>query len=494
MKNIYQIVGLLLIILFVSPLATQAQFDLTGESEGCKDLSKDLQKKGGEQVPVFDESNVAVNTISASALEALYHKECVLDVQARAEAKRLLDEATNATIKFINTGYRFQSADDIIDGGEGESRPFYVADPISFFQEVTDRETAVFSHAYLEANEDSPFANQLIATIEQNQTTILTYDLDEYVSDPEAFIKEGTLDEGENYWDAWDAITNNPHNSPLTSYYVINERLSVAQNKAVGRVALDLEYGDGFLSQRDDNGNIEKPSSTIRDQFVNITTQELRVLETTDEVGEIADPDKETELTEQIADEDTSIADYDVNEYGGGLNIGEDLDFDILRDGFDLTSLMNFNGIPDLQGLLEHFDVDDFGDLINSIQNLPLFGNFDPHALLEVFGLESLTDIFGADILQDLDLGTIISQSGIEDVLSQFSLSELVNAEGGMGNLLNILNQEEMLAVLDDMNINPGEIVDVPDLLEEISNNGFGVTMDDLDQNTIDRITDILGS
>lgn len=88
-------------------------------------------------------------------------------------------------------------------------------------------------------------------------------------------------------WSGWLSVSqnrqNNPYGAYLTSKGELNARITGAKNIEL----LKLDWGNGFLSMEDENGNIQTPGTLIENQLALSLGSDVRQLELADEFNEI---------------------------------------------------------------------------------------------------------------------------------------------------------------------------------------------------------------
>lgn len=248
---------------------------------------------GGSEVPTTDST-------AQTKLEAANKKESCLDAIAYTLAKQALQQVTNKTLNWVNTGF----------GGN----PFYIRDASSFLRSIEKESFKDY------INIASQTDNQIIGESVSNKLVELftgrrAPQLDRLPQTAaelkyDAFSKDFT----QGGWGGWLDVTVNNQN-PLGQFLNITEKLSKDYGEKEDQTNKELEQGNGFLSQKkcveyaqispDDSSEFNTqvtnadgspkclkyetvtPGSVIAAQTQNITNSGTRQLEAADELNEV---------------------------------------------------------------------------------------------------------------------------------------------------------------------------------------------------------------
>jgi hypothetical protein len=80
-------------------------------------------------------------------------------------------------------------------------------------------------------------------------------------------------------WDMWLAITQNDNNNPMGAYLLGQDNLNAAITEQQAIEQEKLDWGQGYHSLEDKNGNVLTPGTNIKNQTDSILTSDLRQLE-----------------------------------------------------------------------------------------------------------------------------------------------------------------------------------------------------------------------
>ena len=317
-SNTFKIASLI-IILLVTPVFLNAQLSQDNDSTECKDLEMGIQKRGGTQVPVYDESNLAVNTITAAAIEGLWIKECRLDPEVRRRAKEMLDDIIDKTIQYLNSSRTGLSP----TGEPQDGQPYFVQNIGEHLEGVAAAEATEIIEKVGDSN--APFSSDTAALLKYDEEVTPSYNLNEVDGiDVNAFLAGDVTKGG---FKAWLAYTQNPHNNPMGSYIVKKQEIQDAKKAAKSAEMAHLNWGEGTLPRRDADGKVTMPASVHRDMLTTTTNYGVTSLQNTDEVGEIGKTEGDF-IKDVVEGEDLQEIRIDSNE---GYEVG-DLDFGNLTD------------------------------------------------------------------------------------------------------------------------------------------------------------------
>lgn len=224
------------------------------------------QKTHAQFVPVGDVVNFEFHAFEQ-------FKEQGLDAVAWALAKEVINQMTADIIDWVE------------DGFDGE--PAFVQNPLRLANDIADETALVVFDEVDQVVADAPFAANISNAIKRNYVNSYLdepYDLDQYSSDPEAYLS-GDFSKGG--WDAWFATLENPNNTPVGAYLEAKTAQQNITNQAQGQEFLKLEWGDGWKSVEDEAGNTLTPGGIIEGQVEEVLSSGLNTLENADELNEV---------------------------------------------------------------------------------------------------------------------------------------------------------------------------------------------------------------
>jgi len=226
-------------------------------------------------VPTLDSLNLVQNTVTAVSTAALVKKEAILDGFGWIVTKLIISNITNSIVSWINSGFQ---------GG-----PAFVTNPQEFFVGVADQAAGAFIAGTELGFACQPFQLDIRAALNYQYSSDFTI----------ACTLSGVLQNAENFadftggnfsrggWDGWFSLTQNQNNNPYGAYTKAKAELELRISTAQGTESLKLDWGKGFLSFEDENGNIQTPGSVIESQLENVLGSGVRQLELADEFNEI---------------------------------------------------------------------------------------------------------------------------------------------------------------------------------------------------------------
>lgn len=226
-------------------------------------------------VPVFDSQNFIENSITAANTTSLTQKELVSDGVFYMAARLVIQNITDSIVRWINSGFK--------------GSPAFITNPDEFFTDVADQ----VAGNYIAGTEldflCSPFQLEIRAALNFNYSSKhkIVCRLTDAIKNVQDFAKFTSGDFSQGGWDGWFSMTQNPGNNPYGAYTAAQGELSLRITTAQGRELSVAGWGNGFLSWKDDNGNIQTPGSVINNQLEQVLGSGVRQLELADEFNEI---------------------------------------------------------------------------------------------------------------------------------------------------------------------------------------------------------------
>ncbi len=233
---------------------------------------------GFQALQLIKESISAVyDGITSGAATSLVTKEYVLDSIAWSLTNLVLQQMIQSTTQWVNSGF--------------QGSPAFVTDLEGFLTDIADRVAGDFIWGSDLQALCSPFKLDIqIALDIQYQKTrsgtnfISECRLSDIVTNMENFT-EGDFIEGG--WDGWYALTLTPENNPYGALLEAQSELSASISNAQAQETKLLEFGRGFLSFKDANGNIATPGVVIEEQLNSVLQIPQGRLEVADELNEL---------------------------------------------------------------------------------------------------------------------------------------------------------------------------------------------------------------
>ncbi len=147
-------------------------------------------------------------------------------------SKRVLEQITNSTVKWINSGF--------------DGNPAYVTDPKQYFSDIADGIAGEFIQGSELGFLCSPFQANIKLSLAQEyyEPNPFQCTLTGVVGNIENFYK----DFSQGGWDAWFSMTQNPSNNPYGAYLEAKIELDSRIANAVGLKDKELQWGGGFMS------------------------------------------------------------------------------------------------------------------------------------------------------------------------------------------------------------------------------------------------------
>ncbi len=175
-------------------------------------------------VPVND------NTVKKIA-EKQAKKENCLDGIAYSLAKNILQQVSNKTLNWVNSGF--------------DGNPLYVRDIDSYLKSIKDQKLESFLKQVPASN--PIFGNAIRSAITQQVTGYTDGRIGQTMNTPEgrayqAFQQDFTQG-------GWSALLN-PNNNPIGTYFSAADQINSTIENAQENVKSELEQGDGFLTMK----------------------------------------------------------------------------------------------------------------------------------------------------------------------------------------------------------------------------------------------------
>ncbi|MEK7505479.1 MAG: hypothetical protein AAB597_01080 [Patescibacteria group bacterium] len=295
-------------------------------------------KTAKAQLPVIDTASIAVetanvfqSTISAISDKALEVKEYVLDQLAWDLANIAIQQISQSTIRWINSGF---------EGG-----PAYVTNPEAFFADLVDNEIGAFFEGSGLGFLCSPFQAQVRLALLLNRSykykaactlTKVVKNFDDFVSgSPGSFSRGGG-------WNGWFALTTQEQNNPYGAYLLANAELDARIARRYYNEQKKQDWGRGFLSFQKCK-NVEVPYTAGYDSESVASTQTEKFCEITNP-GAVVQTELESALN--LPKDRLLIAD-EINEVLSALFT--QLSYQIITTGLSGLSQSSGSGEPSFE-------------------------------------------------------------------------------------------------------------------------------------------------
>jgi hypothetical protein len=231
----------------------------------------------GTQATVLASVNAAQSAITQrqdalnEVQSSLQFKEYVLDCTTWNASHRITEQVVADTLDFItkgNTGISW------ITGQEENS--FFLDDPVGFYKQLGD---AVSTDYINELNAELPntaYKQSLIALLEEDQKTTTVADRLTPTVDP-LFYTDFMAGGG---WQSYLEVINNPvANDPFSGYMFAKEARDARIATVANTYKTQLDYGQGFFPDTDENGKVITPPQLIKEQSNEAVSTGVRSLE-----------------------------------------------------------------------------------------------------------------------------------------------------------------------------------------------------------------------
>jgi len=234
-------------------------------------------------VPV---ANVGISIAAANqagVAQASFIRDCVEHGLALAIARTMLSQMTNDIVTWINNDFN--------------GNPLFISDPGDFLTGVGDQIAGEFIAGSDLAFLCSPFKLQVQLGLALNfgggfgfgggYGSRSACTLSSVVGNVEGFFDSNTSFEAGGGWAAWFALTQNNYNNPYGAYLEASSELQARVAAAQNNKVLELNWGNGFLSSRDENGVIKTPGTIIAGTLqkqLDIPVEQLGVADDLDKI------------------------------------------------------------------------------------------------------------------------------------------------------------------------------------------------------------------
>ena len=234
-----------------------------------------FSRRAEAQMIVNDPPNTIQNSITAANSASQLNKELYLDPLFYGIARIAIQGITDSVVRWINSGF--------------QGSPAFVTDPGQFFTGIADEVAGTFIAGTELGFLCEPFQLDIRAALNFNysQRYRSSCTLTDVIRNVENFtdFTKGNFSAGG--WDGWISMTQNPNNNPYGAYVKAEEELAIRLRTAQGQELQLLQWGNGFLSWKDENGKIQTPGSVIESQLSNVLGSGIDQLELADEFNEI---------------------------------------------------------------------------------------------------------------------------------------------------------------------------------------------------------------
>ncbi len=296
MKKNSIIIGLIIILaLSAFPLETRADaIDTIGGAIGGDDDFVPIKNPAWEEKEIGDGGGGDIIGALGKAIPGL---EDVVNIACGgwdsclvAAAKVAIDQITNSTLDWINSGF--------------EGNPTYVTEPGKFFGNIADGVAGEFLQGSDLGFLCSPFQNSIRISLAQNYNSSHGYGESRFqctVSEAWGNIEDwygGNFKEGG--WKTWLAVSQNPSNNPYGAYLEAKVELDSRIAEDIGINEKMLEWGSGFLGAAEciksdpetgeciERGPISTPGTLVEGQLEKLLGSNVSQLELADEFDELS--------------------------------------------------------------------------------------------------------------------------------------------------------------------------------------------------------------
>jgi hypothetical protein len=198
-----------------------------------------------------------------------------LDSIAIAIVKEALEQIVDSTVDWINNGFN--------------GNPSYVSNPGQYFANVADQ----VSGAFINSNDlnflCSPFENLVRANLAVNlqgrRATQETYQCT--YSGVKGNVEDFARSFSNGGWEGWFSMTQNDSNNVFGATLRAQIELDQQVAAAIGVEKNILDWGSGFFSYRDSDGNVKTPGTVIEGQLQKVLGTGVSQLELADEFDEL---------------------------------------------------------------------------------------------------------------------------------------------------------------------------------------------------------------
>ena len=189
---------------------------------------------------VIDPTNLVQNTITAATDIKSWLKDFVLDTLAWSIANMMIQQMTQQTVKWINSGF--------------QGNPLFPSNPGSLLKDAADQATGLFFSEFgltgicapfkvrielaLKTGANMPFQRRMQCTLSRAIENIEAFEND--------FLSGG--------WKGWIAVTQEPQNNIYGAYLESADELARRQAEAQNHATIEASWGQGFLSIKECQG------------------------------------------------------------------------------------------------------------------------------------------------------------------------------------------------------------------------------------------------
>ncbi|MEK7574800.1 MAG: hypothetical protein AAB511_01055 [Patescibacteria group bacterium] len=217
-------------------------------------------------VPVGDSATLNSTAQTSGQTTGSTIQRCVVEPLVTVMARSLLENFTAQTVRWINSGF--------------QGSPMYVTNIQGFFGDVADQAAGQFIAGLGPIGQMlcSPFDLQLRLSLglqySSNYRQLIGCRLSDIQNNVQRAFTGGQF--GRNGWDNWINLTATPQNNIYGSYLKATEAIDLKIGNTQISLGKQLDFGKGFLSSKDANGNITTPGSIIEGQLDKTLYQPLQ--------------------------------------------------------------------------------------------------------------------------------------------------------------------------------------------------------------------------
>ncbi|MCF7816059.1 MAG: hypothetical protein K9M10_02495 [Candidatus Pacebacteria bacterium] len=212
--------------------------------------------------------------LTSQATDAIVLKEFTFDMIAWALINIMLKEMIRSTTQWVNSGFK--------------GSPAFITDLEGFLTDIADKIAGDFIYGSNLAGLCSPFKLNVQFAVDLQYRKSRTYTtqcrLSDVVKNVDAFVNGDFAAGG---WDGWRSMTLTPQNNPYGAVLEAQTALALSIRNAQGREVKLLDFGQGFLSFKDEKGNITTPGNIIQNTLNDAIGSPGRRLEVADEMNEL---------------------------------------------------------------------------------------------------------------------------------------------------------------------------------------------------------------
>lgn len=218
--------------------------------------------------------SAAFDAITSAAVQSIATKEYVLDGIAWQLVNLTIQEMIKSVTKWVNSGF--------------EGSPAFVTDLEGFLTNIADKVAGDFIWGTPLSFLCSPFKLNIQLALQMQYNQRRNYQaqctLSGVVKNMEGFLNGNFIGGG---WDGWYEMALMPGNNVYSAMLQNEAALSASISNAQGQEIKLLEFGKGFLSRKDEQGNIITPGSVIEGQLNSALGLPGQRLVMADEINEL---------------------------------------------------------------------------------------------------------------------------------------------------------------------------------------------------------------